>query len=94
MENCQKTIFELHCKPEFDQIKMDVAQAATERKAMIRDVQQQIKENHKEVMKLLNGNGTDGIIVRLDRNERWRTMVSWGVGVLYASIVGWLISKL
>lgn len=83
MENCQKSLFELHCKPEFEEIKKEGSELRNE-----------VKQNHKEIMKLLNGNGADGIIVRLDRNERWRTMISWGIGIVYAAIVGWLISKL
>ena len=54
----------------------------------------ELKKGQDEMLALLNGNGHEGLKIKVDRNERWRKMVSWSLGILYAGLVGWFIAKI
>ena len=42
----------------------------------------------------LNGNGKDGLVVKVDRNTSWRKVLAWVCGIILVPSVGYSIKSL
>lgn len=58
---------------------------------IVRDIREDIREiktDMKEIFRILNGNGGDGLKVRIDRNTAFRRNASRALWILFAAMVG------
>ncbi|MCF7810926.1 hypothetical protein K9N50_08045 [bacterium] len=54
----------------------------------IREDMREIKSDVKGIYRILNGNGSDGLNVRVDRNTNFRKNASRALWVLFGAVVG------
>ena len=52
---------------------------------------EEIKETVTRIEKILVGNGSEGLISKVDANSMRSKGVVWGLGVIYTAIIGGLI---
>jgi len=54
----------------------------------IREDIREIKTDVKDIFRIVNGNGDDGLKVRIDRNTRFRKNASRALWMLFGAVIG------
>ena len=51
-----------------------------------------INENVQRILKIIEGNGSDGLVIKVERNTLRVRMFCWAIGVLYVGFTGALFA--